>query len=52
MEFYVITEILESKLNGAYTTTNNHVRDYDEAINMFLTRTMMLMNATNSSKIV
>lgn len=52
MGFYVITEIFESKLNGAYTTTNNHVRDYDEAINMFLMRSMMLMNAANCSKII
>jgi len=52
MGFYVITEIFASKLNGAYTTTNNHVKDHDEAINMFLMRSMMLMNAANCSKII
>ena len=52
MGFYVITEIFASKLNGSYTTTNNHVKDYYEATNMFLMRSMMLINAANCSKII
>ena len=40
-KFYTITEIVEVE-KKAYMTTNNHMKDRAEAINMFLTRKRML----------
>ena len=40
-KFYTITEIVEVE-KKAYMTTNNHMKDRTEAINMFLTRKRML----------
>ena len=41
---YVITEIVEVDCVDAFVTTNNHVKDKEEAFNMFLTRRMPKAN--------
>jgi hypothetical protein len=40
-KFYTITEIMEVE-KKSYMTTNNHMKDRAEAVNMFLTRKKML----------
>lgn len=40
-KFYTITEIVEVE-KKSYMTTNNHMKDRAEAVNMFLTRKKML----------
>ena len=52
MGLHVITEIFESKLNGAYTTTNNHVNDKKTALEMFEMRSNMLLNSANTVKVI
>lgn len=49
---YVITEIVEVDCVDAFVTTNNHVKDKEEAINMFLTRRAMLLQSKTIERVI
>ena len=42
MKFYTITEMVSNDMES-FMTTNNHLKDRDEAISMFHTRRHMLL---------
>ena len=49
---YVITEIVEVDCVDAFVTTNNHVKNKEEAFNMFLTRRAMLLNSKTTKRVL
>ena len=49
---YVITEIVEVDCVDAFVTTNNHVKNKEEAFNMFLTRRAMLLQSKTTKRVL
>lgn len=49
---YVITEIVEVDCVDAVVTTNNHIKDKEEAFNMFLTRRAMLLKSKTITRVI
>ena len=49
---YVITEIVEVDCVDAFVTTNNHVKDKEEAFNMFLTRRAMILQSKTTKRVL
>ena len=49
---YVITEIVEVDCVDAFVTTNNHVKNKEEAFNMFLTRRAMLLQSKTIERVL